>query len=254
MPPSLRGSFRPSKVPSVDVAFWVLKILSTAMGEATSDYFVHRVSPILAVVCAAVIFAVVLWWQFRASSYRAFTYWSAVVMVSVFGTMCADVVHVAFGVPYGVSALSFAILLSGVFIAWFWAEGTLSIHSIVTARRELFYWTTVTVTFALGTAVGDLTAYTANLGFLKSGVLFAGIIALPAILFALLRRPTVLWFWCAYVLTRPLGASFADWFGKAKSYGALGWGSGSVALVLSAVIYLGVLYVAVRDRRDKIWR
>ena len=254
MPPSLRGSFRSSKVPSVDVAFWVLKILSTAMGEATSDYFVHRFSPELAVLCAGVVFAVVLWWQMRATTYRAFTYWSAVVMVSVFGTMCADVVHVALGVPYAVSAIAFAALLTGVFVSWYVVEGTLSIHSIVTTRRELFYWTTVTVTFALGTAVGDLTAYTANLGFLKSGILFAGLIALPALLFAVLRAPAVVWFWCAYVITRPLGASFADWFGKAKSFGALGWGSGSVALVLSGVIVLGVAFVATRDRRITIWR
>ncbi len=254
MPLSLRGSFPSSKVPTVDGSFWCLKILSTAMGEATSDYFVHRFSPELTVLCAGAVFAVVLWWQLRASTYRAVPYWSAVVMVSVFGTMCADVVHVAIGVAYVVSAIAFAALLTGLFVTWYSLEGTLSIHSILTTRRELFYWTSVTVTFALGTAVGDLTAYTANLGFLKSGVLFAGLIALPAILFAVLRRPAVLWFWSAYILTRPLGASFADWFGKAKSYGALGWGSGSVALVLSAVILLAVVYVAAREQRDTISR
>ena len=230
-PLSWGKTLRSSKVPSVDVAFWVLKILATAMGEATSDYFVHRFSPELAVVCAGAVFAVALWCQLRATSYRAFTYWSAVVMVSVFGTMCADVAHVALGVAYVVSAVCFTVVRTCVFVAWYSLEGTLSIHSIVTPRRELFYWMTVTVTFALATAVGGLTADTANLGFLTSGLLFAGLIALRALLFALYRRRAVLWFWCAYALTRPLGASFADWFAKATSLGALGWGSGSVALV-----------------------
>jgi len=222
------------------------------MGEATSDYFVNHFNPEAAVLCAGVIFFIVLWWQLRAPTYWATTYWAAVVMVSVFGTMCADVVHVAFHVPYIVSALCFSVALVAVFVWWRHVEGTLSIHSITTTRRELFYWLTVTVTFALGTAVGDLTAIAWHLGFFGSGFLFAGLISLPLLAFAVLRRHAILLFWIAYVLTRPLGASFADGMGKPRVAGGLGWGSGNVALSLSAIIVVVVALVARSDRRGKL--
>ncbi len=241
--------FGASKVPTVTVVFWVIKVLTTAMGEATSDYFVHRINPEAAVLVAGVIFAVVLWWQLRAPRYFATSYWAAVVMVSVFGTMCADVVHVAFGVPYFISGLAFAALLVGVFWWWWRSEGTLSFHSIRTTRRELFYWLTVTVTFALGTAVGDLTAFTFKLGFFTSGVIFAAMILVPALGFLALRLNAIAMFWTAYILTRPLGASFADGLGKPRVTGGLGWGAGSVAIGLSVLIAVVVAVVARSDRR-----
>ncbi len=248
---SLRRRFRSTKVPpTITPSFWGLKILTTAMGEATSDYFVHRFDPRVAVVCAAVVFAVVLWWQLRWPAYQTFIYWSAVVMVSVFGTMCADVVHVEFKVPYIVSAVGFALLLVGVFWTWFRVEGTLSIHSITSTRRELFYWAAVTVAFALGTAVGDFTAYIVKLGFTGSGLLFTGLIILPALAFWFTRRNAVLMFWIAYVLTRPLGASFADAMGKPKIGGGLGWGAGNVALGLSALIVVAVFALARAEARQ----
>jgi uncharacterized membrane-anchored protein len=252
---SLHRQFASAKVPrTITPWFWGLKVLTTAMGEATSDYFVNRFDPRVAVVCTAVVFVVVLWWQLRLSTYRTVPYWSAVVMVSVFGTMCADVVHVEFGVAYVVSAVGFAIVLALVFWSWFRVEGTLSIHSIVSTRRELFYWATVTVAFALGTAVGDFTAVVAKLGYFSSGLLFVGLIALPALGFWLGRMNAVLMFWIAYVLTRPLGASFADWMGKPKSVGGLGWGSGNVALVLTSLIVVAVgllTLVETRSIRDE---
>jgi uncharacterized membrane-anchored protein len=251
---SLRHTFGTSKVPrTITPTFWGLKVLTTAMGEATSDYFVSHFDPRIAVACTAVVFVAVLWWQLRASTYRTVPYWSAVVMVSVFGTMCADVLHVQFGVPYVVSAIAFAVVLALVFWTWFRVEGTLSIHSIVSTRRELFYWATVTVAFALGTAVGDFTAVVAKLGYFSSGLLFTGLIVLPALGFWIRRKNPVLMFWIAYVLTRPLGASFADWMGKPKSVGGLGWGSGNVSLTLTSIIVVavGVLaLVATRSNRD----
>jgi uncharacterized membrane-anchored protein len=250
---SLHHEFGSSKVPRVTPVFWFLKILTTAMGEATSDYFVNRFNPEVAVLCAGVVFLVVLWWQLRASTYRATTYWAAVVMVSVFGTMCADVVHVALHVPYVVSALCFGVALVAVFVWWHNVEGTLSIHSITSTRRELFYFLTVTVAFALGTAVGDMTAITLHLGYFSAGFLFVGLIALPLLAFAVRRRHTILLFWIAYVLTRPLGASFADAMGKPRVAGGLGWGSGSVSLSLSAIIVLVVVaIVALSDRRGRL--
>jgi len=248
---SLHHRFESSKVPRVTPVFWVLKILTTAMGEATSDYFVNRFNPEAAVLCTGVVFFVVLWWQLRAPVYRAITYWGAVVMVSVFGTMCADVVHVALHVPYVVSALCFSVALIAVFFWWYHVEGTLSIHSIKNTRRELFYFLTVTVAFALGTAVGDLTAIAWHLGFFSSGFLFAGLISLPLVVFAVTRRHAILLFWTAYVLTRPLGASFADGMGKPRVAGGLGWGSGSVALSLSAIIVVVVAGVALHERGDR---
>jgi len=248
---SLRRRFRSSKVPpTITPSFWGLKILTTAMGEATSDYFVNRFDPRVAVVCAAVVFAVALWWQLRWPAYQTVIYWFAVVMVSVFGTMCADVVHVEFKVPYLVSAIGFALVLAGVFWAWFRVEGTLSIHSITSTRRELFYWVTVTVAFALGTAVGDFTAFVAKFGFFGSGLLFTGLIIVPALAFWFTRQNAVLFFWIAYVLTRPLGASFADGMGKPKIVGGLGWGAGNVALALSAIIVVAVLALARAEARQ----
>jgi uncharacterized membrane-anchored protein len=248
---SLRREFGVSKVPrTITPSFWGLKILTTAMGEATSDYFVNRFDPRAAVACTAVVFVAVLWWQLRSTTYRIVDYWAAVVMVSVFGTMCADVVHVEFGVPYVASASVFALALALVFWWWYRVEGTLSIHSVVSTRRELFYWTTVTVAFALGTAVGDFTATVAKLGYFSSGLLFTGLIVLPAFGFWLARMNGVLMFWIAYVLTRPLGASFADWMGKPRIVGGLGWGSGNVSLTLSAVIVVAVGVLALFEARQ----
>jgi uncharacterized membrane-anchored protein len=161
--------------------------------------------------------------------------------------MAADVLHVEFGVPYVASAAGFAIVLAIVFAIWHRSEGTLSIHSITTARRETFYWLAVLATFAMGTATGDLTAYTANLGFLSSGLIFAGAFLVPAVAWRFLGLQPILAFWTAYVLTRPLGASFADWMGKARSAGGLGWGDGSVAGVLFVLIAALVAYVSTQS-------
>jgi uncharacterized membrane-anchored protein len=245
----IHRSFRSSKVPDVDATFWFLKILTTAMGEATSDFLVHRFSPALAVLGGGVVFAVVLYWQLRSPRYLVVTYWSAVVMVSVFGTMCADVVHVGFGVPYLISTIGFAVALVTVFSTWQRTEKTLSIHSIATTRRELFYWATVTTTFALGTAAGDMTANTLHLGYFSSGVLFAVLITLPGLGLRYLKLNAIAMFWSAYILTRPLGASFADWAGVSHVRGGLNWGPGNVAMLLSAAICLVVWSLARRARR-----
>jgi uncharacterized membrane-anchored protein len=246
---NLRRTFRSSKVPRINGVFWFLKLLTTAMGEATSDYFVHHVNPALAVVVAGVIFAAVLLWQLRYPRFSTTWYWLAVVMVSVFGTMCADVVHVGLGVPYFVSATCFSIVLAAIFIAWHQVEGTLSIHSITSTRRELFYWATVTATFALGTAVGDLTATSLRLGYFRSGLLFAGLFLVPALGYRVFALNAVGAFWACYILTRPLGASFADWMGVSHQRGGLNWGNGNVSLLFSAAIASVVTLLVLRERR-----
>ncbi len=236
-------------MPEITVYFWVIKALSTAMGEATSDFSVHRLNPKLAVVLGFVGFVLALWLQFSMRRYLAWTYWLAVVMVGVFGTMAADVLHVGFGVPYAVSTALYAVVLFLVFFSWQRTEKTLSIHSIDTARREAFYWAAVVATFAMGTALGDLTATTFHLGYLDSGFLFAVVIAIPAVGYWRFQWNPILSFWFAYVATRPFGASFADWMGKPQSVGGLGWGDGTVALALTFVILCLVAYLGI-TRRD----
>ncbi|CAM5301404.1 hypothetical protein AB0M94_23025 [Streptomyces xanthochromogenes] len=237
-----------SKVPEVTALFWIVKVLTTGMGETASDYLGRTLGPVPAGALGLTGLAVALVAQFRSDRYRPWTYWSAIVMVSVFGTMAADVVHVIAGVPYAVSTAAFTVTLAAVFVAWRLSEGTLSIHSIRTRRRETFYWAAVLATFALGTAVGDLTAGTLHLGYLTSGVLFAALIAVPALAGRYLGLDAVAAFWWAYVLTRPLGASFADWMGVPAGREGLGWGTGPVTLALIVPI---VALVAVLAKRHK---
>jgi uncharacterized membrane-anchored protein len=231
------------KVPEIALLFWVVKLLSTAMGESFSDYLVFHVNPYAAVVAGSAGLAVALALQLRADRYAAQTYWLAVVMVAVFGTMVADVLHVVLDIPYAASAAGLALTLVVVFVAWHQVEGTLSIHSIVTLRRELFYWATVMATFALGTAAGDLTAATLGLGYPASAFLFAVAFVVPAVGYRFLGWNPIAAFWIAYVITRPLGASVADWLGK-SALGGLGLGDGRVAVVLAVLIVMAVAYVA----------
>ena len=238
-----------TKVPEVTAYFWITKVLTTGMGEATSDYLVHRFNPEIAVVTGFTAFVAAMALQFSVRRYNSWVYWLAVVMVAVFGTMAADVLHVGLGIPYAVSTAFYAVVLAVIFVLWYRSEGTLSIHSIYTRRREVFYWATVLATFALGTAVGDLTATTLHLGFLTSGLMFTGLICLPALAYWKLGLNSVLAFWIAYVLTRPLGASYADWLGVPHRYGGVGLGRGLVALILSVVIVGFVAYLAV-TRKD----
>jgi len=232
------------KVPELTLLFWVIKLLSTAMGESTSDYLVFHINPYVAVVVGCVGLVVALVIQFWVPRYIAWAYWLAVVMVAVFGTMAADVLHVVLRIPYAVTTLAFAASLLVIFMAWYRTERTLSIHSIDTPRRELFYWATVIATFALGTAVGDLTAATLGFGYLLSAVFFAVLFVIPAIGHRIFGWDAIASFWTAYVITRPLGASVADWLGK-PILGGLGIGDEKVSAVLTVLIVIFVAYLAV---------
>lgn len=238
-----------SKVPEVTFLFWVVKVLTTGMGETTSDFLVRSIEPAVAVGIGAILFAAALVLQLAAARYLPWVYWLAVAMVSVFGTMAADVTHIVLGVPYLVSTIAFAVLLAVVFLVWHRGEGTLSIHSITSRRRESYYWAAILVTFALGTAAGDMTARTLHLGYFVSGVVFAVVIAIPAVAFRLGAFNAVFAFWFAYVATRPLGASFADWMGVSRARGGLQWGTGPVSVALAILIVAGVAILAVTERR-----
>ena len=234
-----------TKVPEVTLYFWIIKVLSTGMGETTSDFLVRRFPPVFAVMLGAVCLCAALLWQFSVRRYRAWPYWVAVVMVSVFGTMAADILHIGLHIPYLVSTIFYSIVLTVVFISWYSSEGTLSIHSIRSRRRELFYWATVLATFALGTAAGDMTATTMHLGYFASGVLFAILMAVPAVGYWKFGLNPIFAFWFAYIVTRPLGASFADWLAVSPSRGGRGFGYGTVSLVLSALIIGFVAFLAI---------
>lgn len=238
-----------SKVPEVTAYFWIIKVLTTGMGETTSDYLAGRINPFIAVGLAGMGLAVAMTLQFSSRRYTAWIYWTAVVTVSVFGTMAADVLHVGLGVPYVVSTTFFVVALAVVFAAWYASEKTLSIHSVNTRRRELFYWTAVMTTFALGTAAGDMTAITMHLGYFSSGVMFAVLIVVPALAHRRFGLNGIFAFWFAYIVTRPLGASFADWAGVSHTRGGLDLGTGPVSLLLAVVIFGFVGYLTA-TRKD----
>jgi len=235
-----------SRVPGkITGYFWIVKVLTTALGESTSDYLVHTISPYIAVGLGGIGLVAALILQFSARRYVAWIYWLAIVMVAVAGTMAADVMHIEFGIPYLVSSALFTVVLAVVFAVWYASEKTLSIHSIYNSRRELFYWAAVLTAFALGTATGDLTAITMHLGYFSAGVMFAAVIAVPALAWWRFRMNAIFAFWFAYIVTRPLGASLADWTGKPRSAGGIALGDGPVSLCLTILIVGFVGYLAV---------
>ncbi|GAA1807857.1 membrane protein [Nocardioides hankookensis] len=230
-----------AKVPEITALFWVIKVLTTGMGEAASDGL-GETSLVLGGVIGVGGFFLALWLQLRSDRYHAPTYWFCVSMIAVFGTIVADVLHVATGLSYYVTSAFYAGSVAVLFTWWHRSEGTLSIHHIDTRRRERFYWATVLATFALGTAVGDLVGLTMDLGFFAAGLLFLAAMMVPLVAWRLGANAT-LCFWTAYVLTRPLGASFADWIGKDHEIGGgLGFGDLRLTAILAVAIAVLVAY------------
>jgi uncharacterized membrane-anchored protein len=236
-----------TKVPEIAAIFWVLKLLTTGMGEAMSDALGQQSVPIAAAVG---IFGMwlALRLQIRQTEYRAPYYWFAVMMVAVFGTMAADGIHDGAGIGYQVTTPVFALVTAAIFYWWYRSEGTLSIHSITTRRRERFYWAAVLATFALGTAAGDLTALALNLGFWTSVLIFAAIISVPALGWWRFSWNPILSFWLAYIVTRPLGASFADGFSKPTN-GGLNVGDPLVSLI-AFIVFAGLVAYVHRTKCD----
>ncbi len=259
---SPRARYAVAKVPQITILFWIIKIITTALGESTSDYLVTHMDPYVAVLGGLIAFLLAIKLQFSVRKYIPAVYWMAALMVAVFGTMVADSVHVALGVPYQDSSLAFALILAIIFVLWYASEKTLSIHSIDTPRRELLYWLTVFATFTLGTATGDLTATAFGWGFLPSGLIFTGIILAIALAFFLAKAilgpehryligTSIFAFWLAYVDTRPLGASFADWMDKPHLMGGLAWGDGPVCILLLVPLIILVGYLQITHRQPE---
>ena len=244
----LVGRFFPApvaaKVPEVILLFWVVKILTTAGGEATSDYL-KTYGNFKGGGIEVLVIVVGLLAQFATRRYRAVAYWSLAFAIAITGTGVADFLHLDVHIPYAGTTLLWAVILAAIFWIWQRCEGTLSIHSITTQRREAFYWATVFATFALGTALGDFTATSLNLGYLDSGILFAVVILIPALARSQLGLNGIAAFWMSYVVTRPLGASFADYFSKPHSLSGINFGDGPTAIVFALAVFVLVFYLAV---------
>jgi uncharacterized membrane-anchored protein len=233
-----------AKVPEIIALFWVVKILTTAGGEATSDYL-KTFGNIGGGGAEVGLFVIGLALQFGTRRYRAFSYWFLAYAIAIFGTGVADFLHLDVGIPYVGTTVLWAVILIAIFWLWHHSEGTLSIHSITTRRREGFYWATVFATFALGTALGDFTATALGLGYLASGILFGVVILIPALARWRLGLNGIAAFWFAYVVTRPLGASFADYISKPRNISGIGFGDGPTALVFTVAVLLLVSYLTI---------
>jgi uncharacterized membrane-anchored protein len=239
-----------NKVPEVTLYFWIIKILCTTVGETASDYLNTSLGWGLTntTYVTAAILAAVLAVQFRSRRYIPGVYWAAVVLISVVGTQITDNLVDNFGVPLRTTTILFSIALALTFAAWYGSERTLSIHTIVTSRREAFYWLTILFTFALGTAAGDYLAETLALGYWKSALVFGVAIAVITAAHFRVGLNAVVAFWAAYVLTRPLGASIGDYLSQARVDGGLGWGTTTTSMVFLATILAVVAFLTVTKR------
>lgn len=242
-----------NKVPLVTLAFWVIKILATTVGETGADFlnFNLRFGLTITSLLAAAVLAIFLVIQMRQNRYVPWIYWVTVVLLSIVGTLLTDNLSDTFGVSLYVTTTAFAVALAATFIGWYQAEHTLSIHDITSLRRERFYWLAILFTFALGTAAGDLVSEQLGLGYMLSGAIFGGLIAVITLGFYAKVINPVLAFWSAYVLTRPLGASMGDFLTQAPKDGGLGYSTTVVSAAFLIVIVALVVYLTT-SRADAI--
>ncbi len=242
-----------NKVPEVTVYFWIIKILATTVGETAADYLNENLGIGLSgtTVIMSVLLIGVLVFQFRLRKYVPGVYWLAVVLLSVVGTLITDNLVDNYGVALQTTSVAFAIALALTFAIWYAKEKTLSIHSIVTTRREGFYWLAVLFTFALGTAAGDLLAEKLNLGYLISALLFGGVIGLIYLAHVRFNLNAILAFWIAYILTRPLGASIGDYLSQTRHDGGLGLGTTGTSAIFLLTILAVVVFLTI-TKRDRI--
>lgn len=250
-----------SKVPEVTLYFWIIKVLCTTVGETFADFINGKLGDNLTTTTLVMgsLLVVALVVQFRTSQYVPVVYWVTVVLISVVGTLITDNMVEHFNVSLTTSTIVFAILMFASFGAWYASEKTLSIHSIYTAKREAFYWTAILFTFALGTAAGDLIGEQYSLGYFKSILLYAGIIALIALAHFKFRQNAIFAFWAAYVITRPLGASIGDWLSQPRTPSeddptaqkGLGLGTTVTSFIFLAAIVVVVVVMTQQQRRQR---
>ncbi len=238
-----------SKVPQITLFFWIIKVLCTTVGETAADFLNVNLNFGLTgtSIIIGVVLIIALIFQFRAKKYVPGIYWLTVALVSVFGTLVTDILTDKLGVPLETSSIIFTVLLALTFIVWYLKEKTLSIHSILTRRREAFYWLAILFTFALGTASGDLFAEGLSLGYLTTGIIVASIITITAIAWKM-RLNSVLSFWIIYIMTRPLGASIGDLLSQPTTHGGIGLGATTTSIIFLSGIFLIVTYLSLTKR------
>nr|WP_314089204.1 hypothetical protein [uncultured Shinella sp.] len=253
MSPTHETSLATNRVPEVTLNFWLIKLMAVTMGETAADYLAVNLGfglTATSLIMTAVL-AVALVLQFRQKRYVPWSYWLAVVLISIVGTLVTDNLVDNFGAPLIATTILFTVALAVTFLLWFRSEGTLSIHAIFTTRREVYYWLAILFTFALGTAAGDLVAEQFGLGYLATGILFGMIIASLTAGYFLMGLDAVLGFWLVYIFTRPLGASFGDLLSQPIRYGGLGLGTVITStLFLAAIAGIVALMSVGRNDRD----
>ena len=238
-----------NRVPEVTLDFWLIKLMAVTMGETAADYLAVNLGLGLTVTSLIMtgILVVALALQFAQKRYVPWAYWLAVVLISVVGTLVTDNLVDNFGVLLQTTTIAFSVLLAATFAVWYASERTLSIHTIVTTRREIFYWLAILFTFSLGTAAGDLVAEQFDIGYLTTGFLFGGVIALIALGYFAFGLDAILAFWLAYILTRPLGASFGDLLSQPAEYGGLGFGTTFTSIAFLGCIVAVVVYMTLKS-------
>lgn len=241
-----------NRVPDVTLDFWLIKLMAVTMGETAADHLAVNLGLGLTatslIMTGVLVVALVL--QFAQKRYVPWAYWLAVVLISVVGTLITDNLVDNFGVRLQTTTIAFSVVLAATFAVWYASERTLSIHTIFTTRREIFYWLAILFTFSLGTAAGDLVAESFDMGYLTTGLLFGGVIALIALAYYLLHLDAILAFWLAYILTRPLGASFGDLLSQPAEYGGLGLGTTFTSVIFLGCIVALVLYMTLKRTAD----
>ena len=243
-----------NKVPEVTIAFWVIKVLATTVGETAADLLGTNLGLGLSATTyvMSTLLIAALFFQFRSRRYVPGIYWLVVVLISVVGTLITDNLVENYGVALETTTIVFAVALLATFVGWFLSERTLSIHTIFTSKRESFYWLTILFTFALGTAAGDLVAERLSVGYWQSALLFAGLIGVVAVAHFRFKLPEVWAFWMAYILTRPLGASTGDYLSQPRNIGGLGLGSVGTSVIFLTVIASLVVVLSKRHAAGRV--
>ena len=247
-----RAAFMFNRVPKVTVAFWLIKLMAVTMGETAADYLAVNLGLGLSTTSwiMVAVLAVALILQFAQKKYVPWPYWLAVVLISVVGTLVTDNLVDNFGVKLETTVIVFTVLLGATFAVWYGIERTLSIHTIFTTRREVFYWLAILFTFALGTAVGDWASEKIGIGYVATGAIFAAIIAVVTAAYYAGKIDGILTFWIAYILTRPVGASLGDLLSQPIEYGGLGFGTIVTSAIFLACIALIVVYMTLRHELE----
>ena len=241
-----------NKVPEITIFFWIIKIMATTVGETAADFLNFNLNFGLSGTSSVTggLLLVALFIQMRAKKYIPWMYWVTVVLISVFGTLVTDNMVDNFGIALKTTTIVFSVALLATFAAWYASEKTLSIHSIHTTRRELFYWAAILFTFALGTAAGDLTAEGLHFGYAVSALIFAGLIAAVTLAYYRFKLNAVTAFWIAYILTRPFGASCGDFLSQPVTNGGLGLGTTGTSLIFLITILGLVSYLTVSQKKE----